>query len=63
MWIAAQILIDIVFAVGLIVLAATFLAHRTTSEELEEIRDYVEQETRKLWADVRARMDGGTKPR
>ena len=58
-----QGLIDLALIIGLLVMAAAHLSQRTTSEELDEIRDYVEQETGKLWANMRAKMDGGTKPK
>lgn len=59
MWIAAQILIDVVFALGLIVLAAAHFAGRTTGAELDVVRKTLGYEIDKL----RAKIDGGTIPK
>ena len=58
MWLAAQILIDVVFALGLIVLAAAHIAGRTTGAELEVLRQTVDYELDK----ITAKLDGGKKP-
>src|SRR5574337_1270876 len=44
MWTAIQILIDIVFALGLILLAAAHISGRTTSAELDVLREVVEHD-------------------
>jgi hypothetical protein len=59
MWIAAQILIDIVFALGLIVLAAAHIAGRNVGDELDVVRDAFERDLERL----EARLDGGAKPK
>jgi len=59
MWLAAQILIDVVFALGLIVLAAAHIAGRTTGAELDVVRETLGYEIDKL----RAKIDGGATPK
>lgn len=55
MFTVLQVLIDVVFALGLIVLAAAHIAGRSTSAELDVLRDAVDHEIGKLWA----KIDGG----
>lgn len=55
MWIAIQVLIDVAFALGLILLAAAHISGRTTSAELEVFREVVEYELDK----IKARVEGG----
>ena len=55
MWTAAQILIDVVFALGLIILAAAHLSGRTTSSEIDVLREVVDHELDK----IRGEIDGG----
>lgn len=52
MWTFAQILIDVVFAIGLLVLASAHIAGRSTSDELDVFRDIVEHELAKIGAKV-----------
>lgn len=59
MWIAIQVLIDIVFALGLILLAAAHIAGRTTSAELDVLREVVEHDLDK----IRGEIDGGKAPK
>ena len=55
MWTAIQILIDVVFALGLITLAAAHFSGRTTGAELDVVRETLGYEIDKL----RAKIDGG----
>lgn len=54
MWIAIQVLIDIVFALGLILLAAAHIAGRTTGAELDVLRDIVEHDLDKIRGEIDA---------
>lgn len=49
-----QIVVDVVFAWGLIVLAAAHISGRTTGAELDVFREAVEHELSK----IRAKVDG-----
>lgn len=55
MWTVAQILIDVTFALGMIVLACAHLAGRTTGAEIDVLREVVEHELDK----IRGELDGG----
>lgn len=48
MWIFTQILIDIIFALGLIVLAAAHIAGRSIEAEFDVFREFVDGELDKL---------------
>lgn len=52
MWTAVQVLIDIAFALWLILVTAAHFAGRTTSAELEVVRETLEYEIEKLEAKV-----------
>lgn len=54
MWIAIQVLIDIVFALGLILLAAAHISGRTTSAELDVLREIVEHDLDKIRGEIDA---------
>lgn len=54
-----QILVDVVFAVGILILAAAHLAGRTTGAEIDVLRETVDHELTKIWSKV----DGGTIPK
>ena len=59
MRIAAQILIDVLFGLGLLVLAAAHISGRTTGAELDVIRDSLGHDIDEL----RAKIDGGKVPK
>jgi hypothetical protein len=59
MLIFVQVVIDVIFACGLIVLAAAHIAGRTTSAELDVLRQTVDYEFDK----ITAKIDGGAKPK
>ncbi|HET9817695.1 MAG TPA: hypothetical protein VFP92_00835 [Rhodanobacteraceae bacterium] len=59
MWITAQILIDIVFGLGILILAAAHLAGRNVGDELDVVRDAFERDLERL----EGRINGGAKPK
>lgn len=52
----AQILIDIILILAVLVLASAHVANRATGAEIDGIKDWVTQELDKLWGDVRDRF-------